>query len=139
MFVEAFGINVERDPAIDGFNQYVINLTSVDSGTGAQRGFQLFIDDALGGATNIFSNPSGGLDLNQEINWFAQGASAGFRAFELDDGFNTVTNINARLTSLTISSSPAPVPEPGTLALVALSAAALGCTRRRRSAGAEAR
>ncbi|HEY6514453.1 MAG TPA: hypothetical protein VI032_20925 [Burkholderiaceae bacterium] len=97
-------------------NQYVVQGSSSDADF-LSRGIVLTVSDSLGAASEIFSDPNGGLDLWQTINWMAQGANAYVVAYEFDGQSGTYTSYQeARFDSIVTRA----VPEPDSLALAAV-------------------
>jgi hypothetical protein len=77
------------------------------------------IIDQLGPDTNIFKNPAGGLDINQEIDWRAEGAYTVFQAYDTDLSTGQPLLLQeGYLTSVIVSNMS--VPEPPTLALAGM-------------------
>lgn len=101
---------------------------SVDT-DGTTRTMQVWVQDALGTNTKIFTDANGGVNLDQGINWFAAGASSRFSLYDNRLGVNQV----GTLTSLTITNASSELPEPASLALVAVALAGAASVARRRS------
>jgi hypothetical protein len=77
------------------------------------------IVDELGANTKIFKDPAGGLDINQEIDWGAEGAYTVFQAYDTDLSTGQPLILQeGYLTSVIVSNMS--VHEPSTLALAGM-------------------
>lgn len=122
VYDEAF-FGIIRHPG--GGNQYIVAGLSVDENF-AGRYIELRVQDNLGTASEIFSDPNGGLDFLQTINWGAQGAESAFYVW--DSNGVVFSQYFGVLSSVT---TQAAVPEPSGLALVALALLGVGVASRR--------
>jgi hypothetical protein len=82
------------------------------------------VSDALGTSSSIFADPNGGLNLTQEINWFASGA---IPRFEVLVGHGEDPSLYKSGTILTMAVST--VPEPSSFALALAGLGLLGFAR----------
>jgi hypothetical protein len=107
-------------------NQYFAEGVSTDT-NGIQRVIRIQTEDFLGAASLMFTDPNGGLDLAQGINWFAPGAASRFDIREFPtQGCCASTYMAGWLTSVSN------VPEPESYAMMLVGIGVLWLTLRRR-------
>jgi hypothetical protein len=115
-----------------GFNHFFAEGVSTDS-NGIQRVLRIETEDFMGTASQMFSDPGGGLDLAQGINWLAPGSSSHFEIREFPTGTCCATTYEAGwLTSVST------VAEPRSRSIMMLGGGGLWLTWRRRK-GVKAR
>jgi hypothetical protein len=121
-------VGVSRNSS-GGMNQFFAEGVSTDS-NGIQRVIRIQTEDFLGTASRMFTDPNGGLDLAQGINWFAPGAASRFEIRE----FPTLIccAITYQAGSLTSVSTVSSVPEPERYATLLVGMGVLWLTAGRR-------
>ncbi|MBV8665502.1 MAG: PEP-CTERM sorting domain-containing protein [Burkholderiaceae bacterium] len=122
---------VDRNAGGDGFNEYWVsgNTEICSDGTCYWNSIYLNTWDFNGLATNIFQDPNAGLDVTQPVNFMAAG-TFNFAGLSYFDG-TTLHEDGMTLDSVSISTDPANVPEPATVALFGIALAGLGLAKRK--------
>lgn len=109
--------SIARNASSGGYNQYQIQAYS-SFGNAGETVIRLNVYDILGVSTGIFTDPNGGLNFDQSINWFSSGAAPLLYESSFDASTGSSHTVYGHLTSVSLSSGT--IPEPASIALVGI-------------------